>query len=217
MAIIHRTTLVPSKLDLLTPWLASQPWYRGTGAAPALARAGGFRLDDPGGAVGIEFAIVNDVSGDGPVSYLAPLAYRDAPCAEAAGGLLGTAEHGVLGTRWIYDGAHDPVLMAALAAFLHGAGPAQAQSESSTADPTVTCEPAPGRWGGAQGSAVTADGDDGTDVQVSAAGGAGLTVRLHRVLQPGGPAADAATRPHVAAGWLLPDGTEVRGVVASVR
>jgi hypothetical protein len=215
MAIIHRTTLVPSKLDLLAPWLPGQPWYRGTGV-PVLARAGGFRLDDPGGAVGIEFTIVNDESGDGPVSYLAPLAYRDAPCPEAAGGLLGTAEHGVLGTRWVYDGAHDPVLMAQLAAFLHGGVRAQAQGVSNTEDPAVTCEPVPGRWPGAPATAVAASGPDGTDVRVSG-GGAELAVRLHRVLQPGGPARAAGTRPHVAAGWRLPDGTEVRGVMASVQ
>lgn len=47
MAIIHHTTLSPTKLELLAPWLLKQPWYAGDGRAPELARTGGFRLDDP--------------------------------------------------------------------------------------------------------------------------------------------------------------------------
>ena len=35
MAVIHRTTLKPTKLELLTSWLPSRPWYRG---APANRR-----------------------------------------------------------------------------------------------------------------------------------------------------------------------------------
>ncbi len=31
MAIIHKTTLVPGKLDLLAGWLPAQPWYAGPG------------------------------------------------------------------------------------------------------------------------------------------------------------------------------------------
>ena len=49
MAIIHNTTMNPGKLDLLAAWLPAQPWYRQTGQEPELARAGGFRLDDPAG------------------------------------------------------------------------------------------------------------------------------------------------------------------------
>jgi hypothetical protein len=52
VAIIHNTTMVPTKLELLTAWLPRQPWYLGAGR-PELARAGGFRLDDPAGEVGI--------------------------------------------------------------------------------------------------------------------------------------------------------------------
>ncbi len=28
MAVIHHTTLTPGKLELLSAWLPSQPWYR---------------------------------------------------------------------------------------------------------------------------------------------------------------------------------------------
>jgi Maltokinase N-terminal cap domain len=52
MAVIHKTSLLPGKLELLAGWMPAQPWYAGTGREPALAKAGGFRLDDPAGEVG---------------------------------------------------------------------------------------------------------------------------------------------------------------------
>ena len=33
MAIIHKTTLVPGKLDLLAGWMPAQPWYAGRDAS----------------------------------------------------------------------------------------------------------------------------------------------------------------------------------------
>jgi hypothetical protein len=218
MAVIHRTTLVPSKLDLLASWLPAQPWYRPTGQAPELARAGGFRLDDPDGAVGIEFCVVTDRAADRATTYLVPLTYRAAACDQAADGLVGTSEHGVLGHRWVYDGAHDPVLIAALVAFLQGEVQAQAQSVSDTPDLTVTSEPVTSGHLAALTSAVAANGPDGTDVRVTTAGADGdpgddLIVRLHRVLQPGD---RAAGRPRVVATWQLPGGEDARGTVVSV-
>jgi Maltokinase N-terminal cap domain len=220
MAVLHRTTLVPSKQELMAAWLPAQPWYRATGREPELARAGGFRLDDPDGAVGIEFCVVSDRSGDNGATYLVPLTYRADARPQAGASLVGTAEHGVLGLRWVYDGAADPVLVRALVAFLQGEVQAQAQSVSNTPDPTVISQPAPGGHLTVRAAAVAADGPDGTDLRVTTAGpdggpGADLVVRLHRVLRPGGPAA-AAGRPHVAATWQLPDGTDARGIVASV-
>ena len=182
MATIHRTTMEPTKLELLTGWLPRQPWYRGAGS-PVLTKAGGFRLDDPDGEVGIEFMFVTDAS-DG-TCYHVPMSYRGAPLAGAGDALIGTSEHGVLGTRWIYDGTQDPVVRAALQEFVHGRIPAQQQRTSDTLDPTVVC------------SGVLA-GD--------------VVVEPVRVLDgapvPGG---------SVQAGWRLPDGTTVRGPVASVR
>lgn len=135
MAQIHQTTMTPSKLDLLASWLPRQPWYRGSGAGTELSRAGGFRLDDPAGEVGIEFYFASD----GTNVYQVPMTYRGAPLPDAdPAALIGTSEHGVLGTRWIYDGAHDPVLLAQLLAFLAGDVPAQHQSRSDTLDPSVT-------------------------------------------------------------------------------
>ncbi|MEZ0066029.1 hypothetical protein ABIA32_002038 [Streptacidiphilus sp. MAP12-20] len=136
MAVVHRTTMSPTKMELLTEWLPAQPWYRG-GPKPELAKAGGFRLDDPAGEVGIEFMIVTEVSAGEPVAYHLPLTYRGAPLDGADAALIGTSEHGVLGTRWIYDGVHDPVLLAQLTALLRGEVQAQAQGESDTPDPSV--------------------------------------------------------------------------------
>lgn len=136
MALLHNTTMAPTKLELLTGWLPLQSWYLGDGS-PLLARAGGFRLDDPAGAVGIEFMIVRDDGGAEPVFYLVPMTYRGEPRPEGRTALIGTSEHGVLGKRWIYDGVQDPVLQAQLAALVRGTVVAQAQTESHTTDPTV--------------------------------------------------------------------------------
>ncbi|MGW3411820.1 maltokinase N-terminal cap-like domain-containing protein [Streptomyces sp. NPDC000888] len=189
MASIHRTTMTPTKLELLTGWLPKQSWYAGDTATPELVKAGGFRLDDPAGAVGIEFMVVVDTSGQEPVAYLAPMSYRDAALDGAPGeALIGTSEHGVLGTRWIYDGVHDPVVMAQLAALLRGEAIPQQQSESDTPDPTVTVH--------GTGPA------DGLDVQVN------------RVLRA--EEASQGSSKHLVAGWTWPNGTAARGVFAVV-
>ncbi|MEV0767119.1 maltokinase N-terminal cap-like domain-containing protein [Nocardia salmonicida] len=105
MAVIHQTTVTPSKRDLVATWLPSRQWYRGT--TPHIRKAGGFRLDDPAGEVGIEFLLFVDDSGADEVLYQVPLTYRGAPLPGGDAALVGTAEHGVLGRRWIYDGTRD--------------------------------------------------------------------------------------------------------------
>ena len=136
MSQIHRTTLNPPKLELVAGWIAGRPWYRGPGA-PDLVKAGGFRLDDPDGEVGCEFMVARDADG---TCYHVPMTYRGAALAGADAALIGTLEHGVLGTRWVYDGEADPLLRGLLAGFLDGEIPAQAQSESDTLDPTVLAQ-----------------------------------------------------------------------------
>jgi hypothetical protein len=185
MATIHRTTMVPTKLELLTNWLPKQPWFAGADA-PELIRSGGFRLDDPEGEVGIEIQVVVDTAGPEPVPYLVAMGYRGAPLDGVPDeALIGTSEHGVLGTRWIYDGAQDPVVTAQLRALLRGQAEPQHQFESGTPDPTV---------------AVQGDG-----------GGPG--VRLNRLLTPVSTAPPVSA--HVVAGWTWPDGTAERGVFAT--
>ncbi|MBO0772239.1 MAG: 1,4-alpha-glucan branching protein [Actinobacteria bacterium] len=232
MAIIHDTTMSPGKLELLRAWLPGQPWFLGTGREPVLSRAGGFRLDDPQGAVGIEFMVVTDASGDPASTYQVPLTYRGHALASAAGALIGTAEHGVLGPRWIYDGVHDPVLVAQLAALIQGDAEPQAQSVTDTRDPTVTSQRVTDGAVTVTGSAVTASGPSGTDLRIGTAGadglpGGDLTVRIHRILRPAGDAGPGggavpgdgagAGRPCISATWRLPDGTLARGSFASAR
>jgi hypothetical protein len=178
----------PTKLELLAAWLPGQPWYIGTGRAPDLARVGGFRLDDPRGEVGIEFMVVTDQSGDLPTTYHVPMTYRGNAFDSISHALIGTAEHGVLGHRWLYDGAADPVLIAQLVALIQGEAQAQAQSLSDTPDTTVTCTPVPGAGLTLSGSpAVSADavGAEILVPVVAADGSASqLAVRIIRLLSP---------------------------------
>lgn len=106
MAIVHRTSLTPSKLELLEAWLPRQEWAEGTGS-PTLV--GSYRFDDPAGEVGLECLLVETEIG----LLQVPLTYRSAPLEGAEAHLVGTMEHGVLGQRWAYDGEHDPVWRAA--------------------------------------------------------------------------------------------------------
>jgi hypothetical protein len=122
VALLYQAHLSPTKLELLGAWLPARPWYRGP-AAPAPERIGSYRFDDPDGEVGIETLLVR--TGDGP-PVQAPLTYRGAPLDGAEAYLLGTAEHSVLGRRWIYDGCGDPVYAAALTrAIVGGTGQAE--------------------------------------------------------------------------------------------
>ena len=115
MALIHQATLRPSKPELLADWLPGRRWY--TGPAGKVLWVAAFRFDDPADAVGIETVLVR--VGDGPVHQV-PLTYREAPLAGGDEWLLGTAEHSVLGKRWIYDGAGDPLYAATLTSAILG-------------------------------------------------------------------------------------------------
>ncbi|MCJ1675803.1 1,4-alpha-glucan branching protein [Streptomyces sp. APSN-46.1] len=221
MAVIHHTTtMTPTKLELLSGWVPLKPWYQGSGGTARLTKAGGFRLDDPEGEVGIEFMVVTDDSGGAPVAYQVPLTYRGAPLEGGEAALIGTSEHGVLGTRWIYDGAHDPVLVDQLLALLAGRAEPQAQNESDTPDPTVEVRPdGAGAPVGLTGPRAVTDTADATVLTVGPAGleGPVPALTLSRVLRPGpAPAADAV-RGQVLARWSAPDGGEERGVFAALR
>ncbi|MDG4857955.1 1,4-alpha-glucan branching protein [Streptomyces sp. T-3] len=213
MAVIHRTTMTPTKLELLTSWLPTRPWYAGTGSAPQLTKAGGFRLDDPQGVVGLEFMVVTDSSGDRPVAYHVPMSYRGAPLDRADGALIGTSEHGVLGQRWLYDGAHDPVLVGQLLALLQGRAVAQAQSVNDTPDPSVAHHFTGSALPPETRATAVADKEHGTEVALDASTGGAFTLEVTRLL---GPEANSPLAPveeargHVVAGWRRPDGGEVR-------
>jgi hypothetical protein len=116
MALLHRATLTPTKLQLLEAWGPEQPWF--VGDAP-LTLVANFRFDDPLGEVGVETLLVR--AGDGPVMQV-PVTYRDAPLAGAEAALIGTTHHSVLGPRWVYDGLGDPVYLQTLAATVLSGG-----------------------------------------------------------------------------------------------
>lgn len=143
MAEIMNATLRPTKLEMLTDWMATQRWYAAKGRTPSLRRLGGYRLDDPAGEVGIETLIVLDDAGPEPVVYQVPLTYRSTPLEGREGALLGTMEYSVLGTRYVYDGPHDPLYAEQLLALAQGRVPAQSGSVSHTADPAFAARPRP--------------------------------------------------------------------------
>ncbi|WP_330333585.1 1,4-alpha-glucan branching protein [Streptomyces sp. NBC_00536] len=209
MAIIYDTTMNPGKLDLLAAWLPGRPWYVATGQAPVPVKAGGFRLDDPEGEVGIEFMVVTDTSGGRQVAYHVPVTYRGAPLEGAAAGLIGTSEHGVLGRRWVYDAAHDPVFVDRLLALFRGDAKPQHQSASDTPEPGVAV-----RYEGPQVAGVPATElpevtEDARGTEILLPGGA----RLGLTRTP----AEAADAPSgVLAQWMTPDGATHRGVFASL-
>ncbi|MEV6958621.1 1,4-alpha-glucan branching protein [Streptomyces sp. NPDC051207] len=215
MAVIHRTTLEPTKLELLTAWLPTRPWYHGGAGEPELTKAGGFRLDDPEGEVGLEFLVVTDAAGPEPAAYLVPLTYRGAPLDGAEHALVGTAEHGVLGRRWVYDGCHDPVLVRELAALIEGRAEARAQDVTDAPDREVTRayageDPVP--------SEFTAVGDTEEDTELSTPDGTTLRVlRTPRPAPDGTPLAEPGAAGHVAGAWDLPDGTRARGLFFVLR
>jgi hypothetical protein len=202
VSVIHNTASVtPGKLELLASWLPAQRWYRGT--TPDLTRAGGFRLDDPAGRVGIEFMVV----ADGSVHYHAPMTYREAPLAGGEPGLIGTAEHSVLGKRWVYDGVHDPVFVDTLLALLRGTAEPQAQSRTDTPEPTVHAR-CPGIEGDAPAAGpITANGPEGTDIRVRT----DLVLRVRRTLRDGGGTPDCLGE--VSACWQQ-DGSTARDAFA---
>ncbi|GIF46146.1 hypothetical protein DFJ67_6206 [Asanoa ferruginea] len=121
MALLHRADLRPTKLELISGWLPGRRWHQA--AAGDLDRVAAFRFDDPAGSVGIETMLVR--YGDGPVHHV-PLTYRDAPLPGCDAWLVGTTEHSVLGKRWVYDAAGDPVYLSAVAgAIIAGTGGAE--------------------------------------------------------------------------------------------
>lgn len=111
MALVYDAKLVPSKPDLIAAWLPTQPWFQETNRD--IEVLGAFRFDDPNGQVGIETHIVRGSSGK---IYQVPLTYRGRAMADAGRFLVTELEHSVLGHRWVYDAAADPVAVAAIVA-----------------------------------------------------------------------------------------------------
>lgn len=187
--------LSPHFRDFLPPWMARQPWYRGNGI-PSLTPVGYFRFEDPDGEVGVETHLVSDTT----ALYQVPMTYRGAsldqvPAADSA--LIATAEHSVLGTRWIYDGPADPVWRSAILRLARDGG-ASDPSTKRGAGPAL-----------ARGRAlITQDLTART-----------TTIELRRLLTPGEPAVESDTAGLVMGTWH-PDGpgtASVTGCLAVLR
>ena len=141
--------------------------------------------------------VLDHASGDA-AAYLVPMTYRGSPLAGGQDALIGTTEHGVLGTRWIYDGVRDPVLLTQLNELIQGRAEAQAQSESDTPDATVHSRAVPGALG------VPGAKLDTVIVRVLVAADAAAGAEL-----------DSGGAGQVSATWTAADGSQVRSVVAT--
>lgn len=116
MALIHRATLTPSKLEAIAAWIPTQPWAHDVDP-DGLEVVGAYRYDDPAGEVGVETHLLRTAAG---TVLQVPLTYRSAPLDGADAYLVATMEHSVLGRRWVYDGVGDPVYVAVTAAAISG-------------------------------------------------------------------------------------------------
>ncbi|WP_345467558.1 maltokinase N-terminal cap-like domain-containing protein [Paeniglutamicibacter antarcticus] len=194
MSVIYDAIMNPTKNELIAAWLPRQEWFQGA-QVPVLETVGGFRLDDPADAVGMEFIVVVDNAPQKPVIYHVPLTYRGAALPGGESALLGTSEHSVLGTRWIYDGPEDPVWQEQVRAFLAGTVQAQHQNDSHTLEPLVT----------------VGLSDDEADAVVVDQGAGSKEVRVIRRPVAEGTASSGASS-WVASPWLE-TGQPVRGAV----
>lgn len=130
MAIIYQAEITPTKDELVSPWLRSQPWWDGVEERDPV---GTFRFDDPAGVVGMECFLFGSADGE---TLFVPLTYRGAELPGAADHLLGTMEHSVLGQRWVYDACADPVFVATLVEVIRSGGQ-QASLDVHRSDGTV--------------------------------------------------------------------------------
>ena len=133
MAILHRATLSPTKLEIVTSLLDALGW--GEGPVDLL---GGYRYDDPDGRVGVEGLIAVR----GGEAFHIPVTYREAPLEGADEHLIATLSHSALGQRWVYDAAHDPVYARQLLALVRGEVRAESSAQSDVLDERFTGEPA---------------------------------------------------------------------------
>lgn len=191
MALLHEATISPRKDELIGPWLRTRPWWDGVDER---APVGTFRLDDPAGEVGMECFVFGSATGS---TLFVPVTYRAAPLPGGDGALIGTIEHSVLGTRYVYDGAADPAFVATVLDTIRSGG-SQAELRVRMADGTeVVREPATTARGAGDAGApahdptqpvAPVDTDDRTTIT-----GAGWTLTLMRRVGdvPDGPALTA--------------------------
>jgi hypothetical protein len=112
MATLYAAELRPSKIELLSRWVPTQPWV-GDVDTSALESVGAYRFDDPAGEVGVETHLLR--AADGQIIQI-PLTYRAEALDGAEDSLITTMHHSVLGERWVYDASADSVFARTLAA-----------------------------------------------------------------------------------------------------
>ena len=171
--------LATSMSHLLGPWLAGQRWYAAKGTVTtAPQRLGGLRLRDDDGAVGVEVHLVVVPGADGTrTTYQVPLTYHAAEQPQLAHALVGRFEHPELGTRWIYDGPHDPVFVQAWLELLDGG---RAAGDGSAVGVRQRVGPPPA--GPAQ---VLRGEQSNTSIIIGRGGPDPVIVKLFRVLHAG--------------------------------
>jgi Maltokinase N-terminal cap domain len=162
MALIHQATLTPTKRELVRAWLPTRPWFAGGD----FEQLGAYRFDDPAGEVGVETFLLATTAGQ--VLHL-PFTYRAAPLAGADAHLVGTTDHSVLGTRWVYDGCADPVWARTVAAAILTGGTNAAEEYPADSGLAPRTPSASARGSGSPGTPVPAietvsyvDGDTAT-------------------------------------------------------
>ncbi|USQ75616.1 1,4-alpha-glucan branching protein GlgB [Ornithinimicrobium cryptoxanthini] len=181
-------TLTPSFADFLPGWVARQRWFAGKGREPQLRRIGGYRLEDPADEVGIDVHLVVDESGPRPVTYHVPLTYRGEAAPELHTALVATTEHDELGTRWVYDGCHDPVYVQALADLMHSAGSVSGSDEGTGLTGSATTARSQGPRPVVRRSAVLVGEQSNTSIIVETGepgASAPVIIKVFRVLQAG--------------------------------
>ena len=186
MAELHEATITPRKDELIGPWLRTRRWWDG---ADDRDPVGTFRLDDPAGQVGIECFLFGSARGS---TLFVPVTYRAAALPGGGAGLIGTLEHSVLGSRWVYDACVDPVFVATVLTTIRDGGH-EAELNLHRADGTVEQRDRTARVRGEgattvcvdpDGTVAAADTDGCTEVRVDSVR---LTVARHvgRELPPG--------------------------------
>lgn len=188
MALLHEATISPRKDELIEPWLRTRSWWDGETAQGSV---GSFRLDDPAGKVGMECFLFGSPSG---LTLFVPVTYRDTPLLGAEASLLGTMEHSVLGTRYVYDACADPVFVATVLDTIRSGG-RQADVRIVRADGTeVVREPGATAWGEGDSTvpnhdpAVPVTATDASDRTTIRSGDFELTVMRRLGDTPPGPA-----------------------------
>lgn len=127
MSDIYAATLRPTKPEAVAARVSSL--FGVAVAAKDVRMVASFRFDDPAGDVGCETHIVAvDLPERGDIVVQVPLTYRGAPLEGAPQEALVTImDHSVLGRRWVYDAAHDPIYVTELLLSITDAGSAAQQ------------------------------------------------------------------------------------------